>query len=77
VIVFRPVLSSRDAFQYALEDMGSSAIDTLDSLLAGIQGTTASAEQIRQSIISSRFPRESLRHDALGQQLQYRLLGCR
>ena len=67
---------ARDAFQCAIEDMGlSSALDTLDSLLAGTQDTTASAEQFVRAFSRAGFPRESSRHDAPGQQLQYRPLG--
>lgn len=66
---------ARDAFQWVTEDMGlSSALDTLDSLLAGTQDTTVSAEQIRQSILapdSLANPRATM---PPGQQLQYRPL---
>src|SRR6266496_5064231 len=52
---------TRDAFQSALEDMGlASALDTLDSLLAGSKDTTASAELIHQSILSRRIPLQIL-----------------
>ena len=48
---------TRDAFQSALEEMGlASALDTLASLLAGSKDTTATGEQIRQSILSRRIP---------------------
>src|SRR5437667_9211748 len=53
---------TRDAFQSALEDIGlASALDTLDSLLAGSKDTTATAEQIRQSILSRRIPSRILK----------------
>ena len=63
---------TRDAFQSALEEIGlASALDTLDSLLAGSKDTTASGEQIRQSILSRRIPSRILKPimqtvDALG-----------
>ena len=48
---------TRDAFQSALEEMGlASALDTLASLLADSKDTTATGEQIRQSILSRRIP---------------------
>ena len=48
---------TRDAFQRGLEDMGlASALDTLDSLLAGSKDTIATGDQIRQSILSGRIP---------------------
>ena len=53
---------TRDAFQRALEDMGlAPALDTLDSLLAGSDDMTATAEQIRQSILSRRIPSRILK----------------
>src|SRR5262245_32064128 len=53
---------TRDAFQSALQEMGlASALDTLDSLLAGSEETTATAEQIRQSILSRRIPSRILK----------------
>src|SRR5207244_7650700 len=52
---------TRDAFQRALEDMGvASALDTLDSLLAGSKDTIATGEQVRQSILSRRLPSQIL-----------------
>ncbi|PYL71965.1 MAG: hypothetical protein DMF26_17900, partial [Verrucomicrobia bacterium] len=48
---------TRDAFQSALKEMGlTSALDTLDSLLAGSGETISTGEQIRQSILSRRIP---------------------
>src|SRR5207244_9010201 len=48
---------TRDAFQTALQEMGlTSALDTLDSLLAGSGETISTGEQIRQSILSRRIP---------------------
>ncbi len=48
---------TRDAFQRALQDIAlASALETLDSLLAGSDDMTATAEQIRQSILSRRIP---------------------
>src|SRR6266853_2476618 len=48
---------TRDAFQSALEDLGlASALDTLDSMLAGSQDTTATADQIRERILSRPIP---------------------
>jgi phosphohistidine swiveling domain-containing protein len=48
---------TREAFQSALEDLGlASALETLDALLGGTNDTTATAEQIRQSILSRRIP---------------------
>jgi len=48
---------TRDAFQRGLEDMGlASALETLDSLLAGSKDTIAAGDQIRQSILSRRIP---------------------
>jgi phosphohistidine swiveling domain-containing protein len=48
---------TRNAFQGALEDLGlAAALATLDSLLVGSKDTTATAEQIRQSILSRRIP---------------------
>src|SRR5947208_3619026 len=53
---------TRDAFQSALKDMGlASALDTLDLLLAGSKDTTATAEQISQSILSRRIPSRILK----------------
>ena len=53
---------TRGAFQRALEDMGlAPALDTLDSLLAGSDDMTATAEQIRQSILSRRIPSRILK----------------
>jgi phosphohistidine swiveling domain-containing protein len=47
---------TRDAFQRALQDIAlASALETLDSLLAGSDDMTATAEQIRQSILSRRI----------------------
>ncbi len=48
---------TRDAFQSALEDIGlAPEVDRLDSLLAASKETTATAEQIRRSILSRRIP---------------------
>jgi len=48
---------TRDAFQRALQNMGvASALGTLNSLLAGSDDVTATAQQIRQSILSRRIP---------------------
>ena len=48
---------TRDAFQSTLKDMGlAPALGMLDSLLAGSDDMTATAEQIRQSILSRRIP---------------------
>src|SRR5437773_3617020 len=48
---------TRDAFRRALQDIAlASALETLDSLLAGSDDITATAEQIRQSILSRRIP---------------------
>ena len=48
---------TRDAFQNALENMGlAAALETLDSLLAGSGDMTATAEQIRQTILSRPIP---------------------
>jgi len=48
---------TREAFQSALEDLGlASALETLDALLGGSKDTTATGEQIRQSILSRRIP---------------------
>src|SRR5262245_32509027 len=48
---------TRDAFQRGLEDMGlASAVEMLDSLLAGSKDTTATGGQIRQNILSRRIP---------------------
>ena len=48
---------TRDAFQRALQDIAlASALETLDSLLAGSDDMTATAEQIRQSILSRPIP---------------------
>ena len=48
---------TRDAFQCAIQDIAlGSALKTLDSLLAGSDNMTATAEQIRQSILSRRIP---------------------
>jgi len=48
---------TRHAFQSGLEDLGlASALNTLESLLAGTQDTTATAEQIRQSLLAHRIP---------------------
>jgi phosphoenolpyruvate synthase/pyruvate phosphate dikinase len=53
---------TRDAFQSALQDLGlASALDTLDSLLAGSNDTTVIAEQLRQSILSCRIPSRILK----------------
>ena len=53
---------TRAAFQIALQDMGlASALETLDSLLAGSQDTTANAEQICQSLLSRRIPSRILK----------------
>ena len=53
------------------EDIGlSSALDTLDSLLAGTQDTTASAEQFVRAF-SRPIPSRILAHDAPGQQFKY------
>ena len=63
---------TRDAFQSALEAIGlASAIQRLDSLLAGSEDMTASAKQISQSILSCRIPSRILKPimqtvDALG-----------
>src|SRR5438067_10219106 len=48
---------TRDAFQCAIQDIAlGSLLKTLDSLLAGSDNMTATAEQIRQSILSRRIP---------------------
>ncbi len=48
---------TRDAFQDALQEMGlASAIETLDSLLAGSGDMTKTGEQISQSILSRQIP---------------------
>src|SRR5882762_3454939 len=48
---------TREAFQSALQEMGlGSALDTLDSLLAGSKDTIAAAEQIQTSILSRPIP---------------------
>src|SRR4029450_5279884 len=48
---------TRDAFQRALQHMGlASALGTLDSLLAGSDDMTLTAEQIRESILSRQIP---------------------
>ena len=48
---------TRDAFQCAIQDIAlGSALKTLDSLLAGSDNMTETAEQIRQSILSRRIP---------------------
>ena len=48
---------TRDAFQRALQNMGvASTLGTLDSLLAGSDDMTATAQQIRQSILSRQIP---------------------
>ena len=48
---------TRDAFQSALENIGlAPEVDRLDSLLAASKETTATAEQIRRSILSRRIP---------------------
>src|SRR5437773_4007040 len=48
---------TRDAFQRALQDIAlASALETLDSLLAGSDDMTATAQQIRQSILSRPIP---------------------
>src|SRR5438874_4562688 len=48
---------TRYAFQSALEDIGlAPEVDRLDSLLAASKKTTATAEQIRRSILSRRSP---------------------
>jgi phosphohistidine swiveling domain-containing protein len=48
---------TRDAFQSALENIGlAPEVDRLDSLLAASKETTATAEQIRRSILSQRIP---------------------
>jgi phosphohistidine swiveling domain-containing protein len=63
---------TREAFQSALEDIGlASVLETLDALLAGTNDTTATAEQIRQSILSRQIPSRILEPimqtvDALG-----------
>jgi phosphohistidine swiveling domain-containing protein len=53
---------TREAFQSALEDLGlASALEALDALLGGTDDTTATAEQIRQSILSRRIPSRILK----------------
>ena len=53
---------TRDAFQSALKDMAlASALDTLESLLAGSEDTIATGEQIRESILSRRIPSRILK----------------
>jgi phosphohistidine swiveling domain-containing protein len=48
---------TRDAFQSALEDIGlAPEVDRLDSLLAASEETSATAGQIRRSILSRRIP---------------------
>src|ERR1051326_7980935 len=48
---------TRDAFQSALQEMGlAPPLATLGSVLAGGKDTTASAEEIPQSILSRRIP---------------------
>src|SRR6266481_4582134 len=52
---------TRDAFQPALQEIGvASVLETLDSLLAGSDDMTTTAEQIRQSILSRRIPSQIL-----------------
>ncbi len=48
---------TRDAFQSALENLGlAPALDMLGSMLAGSQDTTATADQIRERILSRPIP---------------------